>query len=384
MNGFQTQELSEVVIVTDFVANGSFEALRNNVITSATPNFAIVVRLVDYNRGWSGPFSYVDESSYHFLKKSSLQNGDVIISNVGANAGTVFRVPELSRPATLGPNSVLCRPRNNNQLNREFLYYYLTSPEGQSLIAGIISGSAQPKFNKTALRRLPVRLPLIAEQRSIANVLGALDDKIAANTKAARQSTELARAKFQQMMKTAINQTTLREVLRLEYGKSLAAPRRVMGDVDVFGSGGIVGTHNKPLLLGPGVIVGRKGTAGAVHWAPRAYFPIDTTYYVVPVIPEASLVFCLHLLESLRLNEMNSDSAVPGLNREEALATRVRMPDEPSLLQFTASAERLLSLVDQVDRESRALIKIRDAILPKLISGQLRVKDAAQIVSAAV
>ena len=145
MSGLQPQKFSQLVDVTDYVANGSFSSLRENVQTSSEPDFAILVRLVDYNNGWSGPFSYVDESSYHFLRKTKLEPGDVVISNVGANAGTVFRVPELSQPLTLGPNSVLCRPRNKEKLNRAFLYYFLASSIGQALLSGIISGSARAR-----------------------------------------------------------------------------------------------------------------------------------------------------------------------------------------------------------------------------------------------
>lgn len=380
MSGWRPQQFSQLVDVTDYVANGSFSSLKENVQTSSEPDFATMVRLVDYNNGWSGPFSYVDESSYHFLRKTKLEPGDVIISNVGANAGTVFQAPDLSSPLTLGPNSVLCRPRDKEKLNHAFLYYFLKSPIGQTLLSGIISGSAQPKFNKTDLRKLPLPVPPIDDQRATAEVLGALDDKIAANTKLAQAAKELARAEFTRLTKTPSTSATLRDVLRLEYGKSLAAKKRVEGDADVFGSGGIVGTHNEPLLPGPGVIVGRKGTAGSVYWAPRAYFPIDTTFYVVPTDPDISLIFCFHLLKSLPLSEMNSDSAVPGLNREEALSTPIRVPAKSEIQHFSIRADRLFSVVQQSDQESKALMSMRDSLLPLLMSGKLRVKDAEKIV----
>src|SRR5699024_2634338 len=118
MSGFQVQQFSDLVDVTAYVANGSFASLRENVRTSAEADFALLVRLVDHTSGWSGPFSYVDQPSYQFLKKTKLEPGDIIIANVGANAGTVFRVPELSQPSTLGPNSVLCLPRDKEKLNR--------------------------------------------------------------------------------------------------------------------------------------------------------------------------------------------------------------------------------------------------------------------------
>ena len=119
---------SEVADVTDYVANGSFAALKENV-NYLEDGFAILARLVDHNASWKGPHVFVDESAYRFLSKSSLRTGDVVIANVGANAGTVFRVPELNRPVTLGPNAVRVRPKHDSthQVDNEYLYYYLTS-----------------------------------------------------------------------------------------------------------------------------------------------------------------------------------------------------------------------------------------------------------------
>jgi type I restriction enzyme S subunit len=187
--------LSEVAVVTDFVANGSFESLRLNVQYRNSPDYAVLVRLVDHNSAWNGGYVYVDEPSYRFLKKSSLIPGDVVIANVGANAGTVFRVPELDRPMTLGPNAILCRPQNN-ELLREYLYYYLVSNAGSNSIQSIITGSAQPKFNKTDLRNLQIPLPPLPEQRRIAKILGDLDDKIELNRKMNETLEQIARALF--------------------------------------------------------------------------------------------------------------------------------------------------------------------------------------------
>jgi type I restriction enzyme S subunit len=188
--------ISDVAVTTDYVANGSFESLRRNVTYKDSPDYAILVRLVDHNATWNGPFVYVDKASYDFLRKSSLVPGDIVIANVGANAGTVFRVPSLRAPMTLGPNAILCRPMSGNVLNRDFLYYYLSSTDGQELLHSIRSGSAQPKFNKTDLRALPIPVPPLGEQRAIAHILGTLDDKIELNRRMSETLEAIARALF--------------------------------------------------------------------------------------------------------------------------------------------------------------------------------------------
>jgi type I restriction enzyme S subunit len=168
---------ADVVEVTDYVANGSFASLKANVTYKTEPDFAVLARLVDHNANWKGDRVYVDENAYKFLSKSSLVAGDVVIANVGANAGTVFQIPKLGVPVTLGPNAVRVRPKGSD-LDRDFLYYYISSPLGQDKLQSIITGSAQPKFNKTALRGLVIRLPNVGYQRQTVEVVKTLDDRI--------------------------------------------------------------------------------------------------------------------------------------------------------------------------------------------------------------
>ena len=156
--GWRTGKVSDVSEVTDFVANGSFESLRKNVQYLNDPDYAILVRLVDFNNGWRGNYVYVSEPAFSFLKKSSLELDDVVIANVGA-PGTVFKVPNLGRPMTLGPNAVVVRPKEFIGISKQYLYYHFLSLEGQQKLQSIISGSAQPKFNKTDMRALDIIIP---------------------------------------------------------------------------------------------------------------------------------------------------------------------------------------------------------------------------------
>ena len=84
-------------IVTDYVANGSFASLKENVTYFEDPNYAVLIRLTDYNQGFDGKFVYIDERAYNFLSKTQLFGGEIIISNVGANVGTVFKAPYLRK-----------------------------------------------------------------------------------------------------------------------------------------------------------------------------------------------------------------------------------------------------------------------------------------------
>jgi len=189
-------DIENFLDVTDYVANGSFASLKENVEYKDRLDYAILVRLADHNRGWSGNYVYVTERAYKFLRKSVVEPGDVIISNVGANAGTVFRAPNLGMPMTLGPNSVLLKPKEDQPYLTDYIYYFFVSPKGQHLLKSILSGSAQPKFNKTDLRSSKIEIPKNRDYSSVVKIFVALDKKISLNHKINQNLEQIAQAIF--------------------------------------------------------------------------------------------------------------------------------------------------------------------------------------------
>jgi hypothetical protein len=100
----------------------------------------------------------------------------------------------------------------------------------------------------------------------------------------------------------------LGEILELNYGKALKKEDRREGEFPVYGSSGIVGTHDTHLVKGPGVIVGRKGNVGSIFWCEEDFFVIDTAYFVTSSLPLRYLFYVLPML-----NFINSDVMAPFL-----------------------------------------------------------------------
>lgn len=142
------------MLVTDYVANGSFASLKENVTLYQEPNYAYFVRNTDLKTNTFNVF--VDEHSYKFLSKSTLYGNEIIISNVG-DVGSVFLCPNLDLPMTLGNNIIMLRPKDNRLTY--YLYIWFKWSYGQNLMQGIKGGSAQPKFNKTDFKSLPIIIP---------------------------------------------------------------------------------------------------------------------------------------------------------------------------------------------------------------------------------
>lgn len=171
------KEITE--IVTDYVANGSFASLAENVTYKDEEDVAVLIRLVDYNNDFQGKFVFIDEHAYQFLGKSKLFGGEIIISNVGANVGTVFRCPQLAYKMSLAPNSVMVKFKGND----DFYFHWLRGFNGQQMLKSIVTGSAQPKFNKTNFKEMLAPVPPIGEQNKIASILNTIDEKIEINKK---------------------------------------------------------------------------------------------------------------------------------------------------------------------------------------------------------
>ena len=153
------------------------------------------------------------------------------------------------------------------------------------------------------------------------------------------------------------------DVASLEYGKSLPVSHRRGGNVAVCGSNGVIGHHDEPLVGGPGIVVGRKGSIGVVTWMDGDFWPIDTTYYVSS--REKMAVRWLYYATShLRLDRLNEGTGIPGLNRNTAATLRLDLPPLPEQRKIAAilssiddAMEKTQTVIDQVQVVKRGLMQ---------------------------
>jgi len=118
----------------------------------------------------------------------------------------------------------------------------------------------------------------------------------------------------------------IKEFCEFKYGKNLPAEKRVDGPYPVYGSSSIASYHEDYLIRAPGLIIGRKGTVGKVQLSKVNYFPIDTTFYVDNTCTKENIYFLYYFFQLCGFEEMNSDAAVPGLNRNAAVNLKVKLP----------------------------------------------------------
>ena len=138
--------------------------------------------------------------------------------------------------------------------------------------------------------------------------------------------------------------TPIRDIVNVNYGRALKESDRKPGHVSVFGSNGRVGEHNNALTLGPTIIIGEKGTVGAVHFSSIPCWPIDTTYFI-DQFQHLDERFLKYSLGALSLSKLDTSTAIPGLNREDLYAQELLLPPLDEQPRIVGKIEELLKQV---------------------------------------
>lgn len=152
----------------------------------------------------------------------------------------------------------------------------------------------------------------------------------------------------------------LGKIAGLEYGASLPEQKREEGDNPVIGSSGVVGYHKEALIEAPGIIIGRKGNVGAINWADKDFYPIDTTFYISKNQSKKNLKWLFYLLTNLHLEKLNITTGVPGLNREEAHSIIVPIPpvsEQKKIGEILSSVDTAIEKTTQIIEKTEELKK---------------------------
>jgi type I restriction enzyme S subunit len=150
----------------------------------------------------------------------------------------------------------------------------------------------------------------------------------------------------------------LKRVCILAYGDSLSNEARSEGDVQVYGSNGPIGFHNTANTLEPCIVIGRKGSFGKVNYSMHRVFAIDTTFYVDNRYTRADLRWLYYTLCDANLDAATRDSAIPGLDREDAYSHYVCVCPPREQRSITAFLDCETSKIDSLIAGNEKLIEL--------------------------
>ena len=366
--------------------------------------------------------AYVDQSVAKNTARYFCKTGDLLISMTGSGPqapnSVVGRVARFTGPSDrylINQRVGRLVNKTPDKLDQRYLFYVLAQDETLWKLVSVATGSAnQANISGSQIESLEVPLPPLAEQKAIAAVLGALDDKIELNRRMNATLEAMARALFQSWFvdfdpvrakldgrpPAALDPATaalfpehfhdsavgpipqgwevgrLDDVLTLQRGFDLPTPDRTHGKFPVMAASGPNGCHDKFMVRGPGVTTGRSGVLGRVFFIHGDFRPLNTSLWVME-FKRVSPAHAFHLLRGLDFEIFNAGSAVPTLNRNHVHNLPVVMPPKPIIEAFDAQVMPLMKHQKANEDQSRTLATLRDTLLPKLLSGELSVTAAS-------
>jgi type I restriction enzyme S subunit len=328
-------------------------------------------------------FVFVSHTKAGEYRPQHIVSGDLVFTCWGT-IGQVGIIPEDSPyPSYIISNKQLKLRVNRYLADPLFCFYYFASPRYVEHIRNRSIGGAVPGINLGILKSFSIALPTLPIQKRIAQHLGSYDELIENNRRRTALLEQAARLLYREWFvylrfpgheHTRISdgvpegwqRAPLGEHVILNYGKALKAEDRVDGPFPVYGSSGVVGSHEKPLVQGPGIILGRKGNVGSVYWSAKDFYPIDTVYFIDRAMSN------LYLYYSIKdMHFINTDVAVPGLNRDLAYSRPLLLPADTILRDFLEIVSPIHEQIGKLSEINEKLSTARDLVLPRLMSGEI-------------
>ena len=345
---------------------------------------------------------FVDEATAAKAQSFTVERDDSLIAMSGASVGKVGRVRFSERALVnqrVGRFSVL----DPAKLDADFLYYSLQLPATVDYLTGSAYGSAQPNISPSLILNAEIPLPSLSEQKSITDLLCSLDDKIAANNKLARLTNDLADSVFRQaLLKAEFSNETFADISRVSGGgtPSTKQPEYWNGDV-LWATPTDVTALMAPYLEGTSRTITEEGLsacaselypAGTILMTSRAtigsfaltQFPtaVNQGFIVVQPTDKNLRYWIFHEMRS-RVAEFTAfanGATFLELSRGNFKNFRVRQAPYDVMVKFNETAGSLHKLGRAAIVENQTLSSVRDTLLPQLMSGKIRVRDAEAIV----
>lgn len=169
---------------------------------------------------------------------------------------------------------------------------------------------------------------------------------------------------------------TFDQVAEVKYGKD--HKKLDDGGIPVYGSGGIMRFVNTPIYKGESVLIPRKGSLNNLMYVNEAFWSVDTMFYTI-IKPSIFVKYLYYFLKRFDFVSMNVGSAVPSMTAKVLNSIATLFPEESVLKAFDDKVSMIFEKIKANDAENKPLESLRDTLLPKLISGELRLPEAEKI-----
>ena len=323
--------------------------------------------------------AFIDEEQAEGLKNVTLEPNDVLLNITGDSVARTCIVPDHIVPARVNQHVAIIRA-NKELAVPEYILYNLISQKEELLMQSEI-GATRKAITKGMLEQFELKLPSFTEQQFIAEVLASLDDKIDLLHRQNQTLEQMAETLFRQWFPPAgghgveeanegWEEGVLGDLVEVKYGKD--HKKLLDGVIPVYGSGGLMRNAEKSLYQGESVLIPRKGTLNNVMYVNEAFWTVDTMFYTI-MKREHLAKFIYQFIKQKDLASMNVGSAVPSMTTNVLNNMPIEIPPKNLLERFDKTVAEFYNKINSNQTQIRTLTALRDTLLPKLMSGEVRI-----------
>jgi type I restriction enzyme S subunit len=320
--------------------------------------------------------------------KSKFVEGDILYGKIRPYFKKVYR-PKFS--GICSTDMLIFNTKNEDLVSQSYLHQFIKTQEFTDKATETSTGTKMPRADWNSLKLWEFPFPPLKEQTQIANILSAIDNKIENNLATNKTLEDMAMALYKHwfvdfgpfqdgefidselgLIPKGWEVKRLEELIEIKYGKD--HKKLNDGNIPVYGSGGIMRYVDTFLYDKESILIPRKGTLSNLFYITEPFWSVDTMFY--SKIKNSTFgKYIFHFLKSLDLASMDVGSAVPSLTTNLLKRIDVIVPAISEIEKFDIEISRFFEEMKLNTNENQTLTKLRDTLLPKLISGEVRLKE---------
>jgi len=318
-----------------------------------------------------------------YINKYAFDGEYLLISEDGENLSSRRKPISYIADGKFWVNNHIHVVKVNKGVNIRYLMYFVENMD----LSQITQGSTRPKLNQKDLLAMQINTP----PKKIQDIIVVKLDTFFKEFEVLKQEKGKAKDNHEEILQSAIMKLTsdktelqkgwndgeLRQFVEIMYGDGLPKRTRKEGKIPVYGSNGIIGYHNTSLVKEKTIIIGRKGSVGELHLTEGECYPIDTTYYIkIRLGVQLDLEMLYYLLKGVDLKSLDKSTAIPGINRNDIYATRIRFPQgmvtqRKLLTEIRAILDFKQNIYAQQEIVERNISNLPQSVLSKAFRGEL-------------
>jgi type I restriction enzyme S subunit len=399
---WKTYKLSEVTtkIGSGSTPRGGKEAYKESGISLIRSQ-----NILDFKFSIDG-LAFIDDMQASKLSNVIIKKQDVLLNITGDSVARVCSVPCEFLPARVNQHVAILRA-DNKLLDATYLKYVLLEPSNKNILLTLASaGATRNALTKTMIENFEISIPNIKEQKAIASILSTLDDKIELNLQQNKTLEEMAMALYKHwfvdfgpfqdgefvesvlgMIPEGWEVKRLDEISMLlaggdkpkNYSKELNEDLKIPIYSNGISNEGLYGYTDIARIKKESITVSARGTIGFVCLRMQPYLPIVRLISIVPNREHISSKFLFLCLKTL--NIQGTGTTQQQLTVPDFKETKIVIPNIELVNEFTEIMDSTYENIVSNKAENQTLTQLRDTLLPKLICGEVRVKDVEKTLS---